>query len=108
VLFDQHFSQRNRIGRMLVSICANPMLLGIGIDENTAALIEDDMLSVLGANGVFVFDGRSMSNSNVAEVKSRQLVAMSGMTIHVLTAGCQFNIRERMAVLPVTPLEADE
>ena len=108
VLFDQHFSQRNRIGRMLVYISANPVLLGIGIDENTAALIEEDTLNVIGANSVFVFDGRSMSNSNVAEVKSRQLVAMSGMTIHVLTAGCQFDIRERKAVLPAIPLEADE
>ena len=108
VLFDQHFSQLNRIGRMLVSISANPVLLGIGIDENTAALIEDDTLSVLGANSVFIFDGRSMSNSNVAEVKDRQLVAMSGMTIHVLTAGCQFDIQEKKAVLPAIPLEAGE
>ncbi len=108
VLFDQHFSQRNRIGRMLVSISANPVLLGIGIDENTATLIEDETLSVLGVNSVFVFDGKSMSNSNVAEVKSRQLVAMSGMTIHVLTASCQFDLRKRMAVLPTIPLEADE
>jgi cyanophycinase len=108
VLFDQHFSQRNRIGRLLVSISANPALLGIGIDENTAALIEDDMLSVLGANSIFVLDGRSMTNSNVAEVKNRQLVAMSGMTLHVLTAGCQFDIKERKAVLPPILLEAGE
>jgi cyanophycinase len=106
VLIDQHFSQRNRMGRMLASISANPDLLGLGIDENTAALIEADALSVLGANGVFVLDGRSISTTNVAEVKGRELVAISGMTIHVLTAGCQFDLTRRTAVLPAIPLEA--
>ena len=39
VLIDQHFEQRNRFGRLLALVAQSPALLGIGIDEDTAALV---------------------------------------------------------------------
>ena len=36
VIIDQHFQQRNRLGRLLSLIAQNPSLLGLGVDEDTA------------------------------------------------------------------------
>lgn len=60
VLIDQHFSRRGRHGRLIAAFAANPGLLGIGLDEDTAALIDrEDTLEVLGTNSVTIVDGRN-------------------------------------------------
>ena len=38
VIIDQHFRQRDRLGRLLTALAYNPFAIGIGLDENTAAL----------------------------------------------------------------------
>ncbi len=61
VIVDQHFSQRGRIGRLLVLFAANPGLLALGVDEDTAAVMgPGGMLEVVGANSVTILDGRSV------------------------------------------------
>ena len=40
VIIDQHFAERGRIGRLLGAVAQNPRLLGIGIDENTAVVVD--------------------------------------------------------------------
>jgi cyanophycinase len=53
VIFDQHFLVRQRHNRLLGLVLANPRMLGIGIDEDTAVLIEDNRrLTVNGATQV--------------------------------------------------------
>ena len=42
VIVDQHFEQRNRLGRLLAIIAQNPSLLGIGVDEDTAGVVGPD------------------------------------------------------------------
>jgi cyanophycinase len=48
VVVDQHFSQRNRLNRLLGVLAANPHYIGLGIDEQTAVVIRGHSLSVLG------------------------------------------------------------
>jgi cyanophycinase len=57
VIFDQHFLVRQRHNRLLGLMTVNPKVLGIGIDEDTAVLIEDNRkLTVAGKSQVmFVF-----------------------------------------------------
>lgn len=57
VIFDQHFFIRQRHNRLFGLIIANPKMLGIGIDEDTSVLIEDNRrLTVVGATQVmFVY-----------------------------------------------------
>lgn len=57
VIFDQHFLVRQRHNRLFGLIMENPKLLGIGIDEDTAVLIEDNRkLTVAGKTQVmFIF-----------------------------------------------------
>lgn len=101
IVFDQHFRQRDRLGRLLYLIAAHPGLLGVGIDENTAAIVEDESsITVIGTGAVTIVDGNGIESTNVAEVQSGAAVAVSGVRIHVLTSGCSFDINTRKAIIP--------
>ncbi len=63
-MLDQHFLARGRIGRLLVStLQENSPQIGLGIDENTALVVDGDSAWVVGASGVVVVDGRSVQRT---------------------------------------------
>jgi len=95
VVIDQHFEQRNRYGRLLSLVAQSPSLLGLGVDEDTAAVIDDRRrLEVIGRGAVTVVDGQNLiSNAFVAKRTSPLLV--SGAVLHVLPAGSQFDLTTR-------------
>ena len=95
VVIDQHFEQRNRYGRLLSLVAQSPYLLGLGVDEDTAAVIHDrSRLEVIGRGAVTVVDGQNLiSNAFVAKRTSPLLV--SGAVLHVLPAGSQFDLTTR-------------
>ncbi len=97
VIFDQHFSQRSRLGRLVYAVNANPALLGVGIDENTCAVIRGGQLHVIGAGSVTIVDGTHMTATDVAERTSRQIVAFAGVSLSLLTTGCSYDISQRTA-----------
>ena len=101
IVFDQHFRQRDRLGRLLYIIAAHPGLLGVGIDENTAAIVEDESsITVTGTGAVTIVDGSGIESTNIAEVQSGGAVAVSGVRIHILTSGCSFDVSTRKATIP--------
>ncbi|HEY9723567.1 MAG TPA: cyanophycinase, partial [Oscillatoriaceae cyanobacterium] len=96
VIIDQHFSQRQRLGRLLSIVAQNPFLLGIGIDENTAIVVEPDLtFEVIGAGAVTILDARGITNTNVNEAKKGQLLAMCNVQFHLLPEGQRFHIEKR-------------
>jgi cyanophycinase len=101
IVFDQHFRQRDRLGRLLYLIAAHPGLLGVGIDENTAAIVEDEsVVTVTGSGAVTIVDGSEIESTNVAEVENGGAVAVSNVRIHILTSGCSFDVNTRRAEIP--------
>lgn len=95
VIIDQHFRQRDRIGRLLSLVATNPGLLGIGIDEDTAAVINDDnVLEVIGRHSVTIVDGSDMY-SNVFQVKGHGEITVSNARLHLLTPGHRFDLGAR-------------
>ena len=101
IVFDQHFRQKDRLGRLLYLIASHPGLLGVGIDENTAAVVEDEIfITVTGSGAVTIVDGRDMEATNVAEIEHGGAVAVSNIRIHVLTRGCSFDVSSRKASIP--------
>lgn len=95
VIVDQHFSQRGRIGRLLVLFAANPGLLALGIDEDTGALISSDgTFEVIGTNSVIVLDGRHVV-SNYFRQGQGEVVSVTGSSLHVLGPGCRFDLPNR-------------
>src|ERR1700675_3978368 len=58
MIIDQHFEQRGRIGRLLFLVPQSPALLGVGVDEDTCAIIHaDNTLQVIGRGAVTIVDG---------------------------------------------------
>lgn len=101
VLIDQHFEQRNRIGRLLALVAQSPALLGIGIDEDTAAVVTEEdgaeILRVVGRGVVTLFDGRNVV-SNAHEARRTAPLLASGVVMHVLPAGAAFDLTSRTLV----------
>lgn len=56
VFVDQHFLKRGRFGRMLPLMVQKNYRLGVGVDENTAAVFQGTTVEVVGARGVLVVD----------------------------------------------------
>jgi cyanophycinase len=95
VMIDQHFEQRNRYGRLLSLVAQSPSLLGLGVDEDTAAVIHDgNRLSVIGRGAVTVVDGQHLISNAFAAKRTTPLL-MSGAVIHILPAGSQFDLTTR-------------
>ncbi len=102
VIVDQHFQQRNRLGRLLAIIAQNPSLLGLGIDEDTAGVIgPDHVLEVVGRRSVTILDGSS-SDTDVWEVPAYRPLMISNVVLHSLPAGYRFDLRRRTRL--ATPL----
>ena len=98
VVVDQHFSQRNRYARLLSLVGRSPRLLGLGLDEDTAAVVHDGRdLRVVGSGCVFIADGsRAVSDAHLAELGAPLLV--SGVVVHTLPSGARFDLVERRLV----------
>jgi cyanophycinase len=95
VIIDQHFQQRNRLGRLLSLIAQNPSLLGLGVDEDTAGIVgPDQVLEVIGRGSVTVVDGAA-AETDAWEVKGHRPVMISGVVLHSLPAGYRFDLRRR-------------
>ncbi|WP_088226310.1 cyanophycinase [Desulfosporosinus sp. FKB] len=100
VVIDQHFAQRGRIGRLLSAISHNPYVLGVGIDEDTAILVQDDArFSVVGSNTVTVADASSSTTTNVSETSPGQSLVLSPILLHVLSDGYGFDLKRRESLL---------
>ena len=105
VVIDQHFRQRDRFGRLLALVAGSPSLLGIGVDEDTAALFTDDVMEVLGRNSVTIVDGTHIV-SDIHRVKGHGAITVSGAVVHVLSAGNRFDLIERR-LIPQEPIKVD-
>jgi cyanophycinase len=115
MVIDQHFDQRNRYGRLLMIVSQSPSLLGLGVDEDTAAVVETqeeldgphEVLRVLGRGAVTIMDPANLV-TNAYEAKRSAPILASGVVLHVLPEGSRFDLTTR-TLLPtvqvVDPLE---
>jgi cyanophycinase len=99
-IIDQHFAERGRIGRLLGAVAHNPRILGVGIDEDTAILVEGRRFSVLGSGAVYVVDAEDVTQSNIAEAKSASALSLHDVRLHVLAAGDSFDLEHRAPLGP--------
>jgi cyanophycinase len=97
-IIDQHFRQRDRLGRLITALAYNPFAVGIGLDEDTAAFIgPDETIEVEGSGGVTIVDASDVSYSSIGEVGEGQPVCVLGLRLHILVAGATFNLHSRLA-----------
>ena len=105
VVIDQHFEQRNRYGRLLSLVAQSPSLLGMGVDEDTAAVVrEGGRLEVVGRGAVTLVDGRHLVSNAFTAQRTAPLLASGAL--HVLPAGSRFDPTTRTLVAHQTPVPA--
>jgi cyanophycinase len=108
VIVDQHFEQRNRLGRLLALVAQSPSLLGIGIDEDTALLVSASGVGeVLGKGSVTILDPAKLQ-TDAYEVKRHRPMMVSGVILHSLPSGYRFDLRRRRLLAPLRPVSASE
>ncbi|WP_066871740.1 cyanophycinase [Clostridium mediterraneense] len=97
VVIDQHFAQRGRIGRLLTAVAQNPQNIGIGIDEDTAIVIDNkNMLKVIGSGAIYIVDGRNLTYSNISEQSQNELISIFNIVLHVLISGKKYDLVTKM------------
>ncbi|WP_148613160.1 cyanophycinase [Nocardioides rubriscoriae] len=119
-VIDQHFDQRNRYGRLLMIVAQSPQLLGIGVDEDTAAIVDTvagagagpgdadhEVLRVLGRGAVTIMDP-SRITTNAFEAKRSTAILASGVVLHVLPDGAAFDLTTRTLVPHTATVDATE
>ncbi len=95
IVVDQHFEQRGRWGRLLAAVALSPRLVGIGLDEDTAVLIDrEGVLEVLGSNMVTIIDGRE-AISDYYEREVGEVLTVVRSSLHVLGPDRSFNLNTR-------------
>ena len=99
IIIDQHFSQRDRLGRLLTALAYNPFVAGVGLDEDTAAFIGPDYtIEAVGSGGLTIVDPSRLEYSSIDETRPAEPVCMIGLQLHVLVSGATFNIKTKMAL----------
>jgi cyanophycinase len=80
-IVDQHFVRRKRHNRLLSLVLEHPDLVGVGIDESTAA---DGVWRVLGERVVVIYDARGARGPKTGALEA------AGVALHVLSAGSRY------------------
>ena len=108
VIIDQHFEQRNRIGRLLALIAESPALLGMGVDEDTAALVSPSgVMEVIGKGSVTILDPARLE-TDAYEAKRHRPIMVSGVVLHSLPSGYRFDLRRRRLLTPLHAIQVTE
>lgn len=108
IVIDQHFRRRDRLGRLLTALSYNPGLLGMGVDEDTAALIEPNgTVTVIGEGSVTIVDAAGLRYTDSHAVHRGQPIAMMGLRVDVLTSGCRYDLERRTGIPPTETVRID-
>jgi cyanophycinase len=99
VVVDQHFEQRTRLGRLLAVVAQSPSLIGLGLDEDTAAIVDaSDVLEVIGRGSVTIVDGADII-TDAYHASGHKPMMVSNVRLHSLPSGYRFDLKARR-VLP--------
>jgi len=111
VVIDQHFAQRGRLGRLLSAVAQHPRHVGIGIDEDTALVVNNRVAQVYGRGSVTIADMHDASFSDLAQMSSKtECLALWNIRLHVLPARFAFDLKKRKVLRPseVEQLQASQ
>lgn len=108
VIIDQHFRRRDRLGRLVTALSYNPESLGIGVDEDTAAVIDGHEMRVIGSGAVTVVDASGLRYTDSHSTHRGQPIALLGLKLDFLTAGCRYDLARRIGLTPETSAAPSE
>jgi cyanophycinase len=98
IVVDQHFNERNRLARLLSAVSYNPFLVGVGLDEDTAAFIDhNNVFTVVGSGAITLVDPSNIEHSSMAEANTGDALTLLNLKVHILASGARYDIGERKA-----------
>ncbi len=104
LVIDTHFAERGRIGRLIGAVAQNPRNLGVGIDEDTAIVIEGEKeFRVLGSGAVYVVDGTGVTYSSLSEKNPEGMLSIFDVKLHVLAENDTFDLTSNRPFCPEKP-----
>jgi cyanophycinase len=83
---DQHLLKRNRQFDLVDFIRFSPKLIGIGLDEATAIVVQKDTLQVIGKSYVAIYDHETITKKNIPFV--------------LLQSGQNYDLKNRKVIAP--------
>nr|WP_295080901.1 cyanophycinase [uncultured Roseateles sp.] len=110
LFIDQHFLKRGRIGRLLPLMQAEGYQLGLGVEENSAALLRGDDVEVLGAKGVLLVDLSQASQDKTLaafNIRNAQLSFLDRGDRHNLKTGQTTPSAKKLAGHVIDPAAKD-
>ena len=108
VVIDQHFAERGRLGRLLSAVAQQPVVLGFGIDENTALVVNNNELEVIGEGAVTVIDVSAITHTNLDQILKDEDLALCGVKLHILPHGYRFDLASRQPILDGKTVTTDQ
>jgi cyanophycinase len=101
LIVDQHFHHRNRMARLMSAVAAHPERLGIGIDEDTCAMLErNGLLQVMGQGTVTIVDPGEMSYTNYLDTDATDAISLHNLRVHILSYGDRYHLHKRCLIPP--------
>jgi cyanophycinase len=99
IVVDQHFRQRDRLGRLMTALAYNPFAIGVGLDEDSAAFLRPDgVLEIHGSGAVTIVDPSGVEHTSIGNASPQEPVCIVGIRLHVLTDGWSFDLSTRKAL----------
>ncbi len=99
-VIDQHFAERGRVFRLITAVAQHPGYLGIGIDENTALVVEDGRFRVIGEGAVSVFNAAEMRYNNFPTVREGEPLALDSVRIAIIPNGYGYDLEQKCLLTP--------
>lgn len=91
-IIDQHFATRKRHNRLISIIAGHPEIVGVGIDESTAIIVNpDETFEVIGYRNVIIYDSARAQ----VEVRGDRALSIRNLVMHVLLEGERYDLKKR-------------
>ena len=98
IIFDSHFINRHRFGRLAEAVALHPDKLGVGLGEDTGVIIrEGNILEIIGSGIVIIFDGSNLSYNQYDKLRNRIPISLANLTVHILATEDRYNMSEKVA-----------
>jgi cyanophycinase len=107
MIIDQHFAQHGRLGRLLAAVAERQDLLGVGLGEDTAMIVEGGTFRVIGRGVATVIDGSRATHNDAGRRRKDEPLTLSGLTLHTVGPGHVFDLSLRQVVPRESEVLAD-
>ena len=94
-VIDTHFIQRGRLSRLLEVVVSNPGMIGVGLSEDTAIIVREHLIEVVGKGVVVIVDGHHLGHTNISDIDMRGAIAAENLLVHTLAEGYRYDFEEQ-------------